>query len=326
VTDSLRALLEGILDYAGLFPPAKLTLDSALSRFQEGRSGADAWMLSRFVIPSGRLAELAPYTATLFPEGARFPFSVLGRGGADANSCLAGLDRDLGDVELFLDRHGSGASIDVCEVKIPLEILEPPDKEALVDFFGRVKELIDRRSRGPMTVYYEGTYGPDWHRSVASVVTALAQHRVDGSGSKALPPGFKLRCGGAETSAFPPVEQVAFVTARCRDAQVPFKATAGLHHPVRHLDHELLAKVHGFLNVFCAACLAHARGLDELTLAEIVADEDPRAFVFEGDTFRWRDQSVTAPEIRTARRELAHSFGSCSFDDPRQDLAALGLF
>jgi hypothetical protein len=326
VTESLRALLDGILDYAGLFPPAKLTLDSALSRFQEGRLGPDAWMLSRFVIPAGRLAELAPYTAALFPEGALFPFSVLGRGGPDANSCIAGLDRDLGDLELFLDRHGSGVSVDACEIKIPIALLEPPASESLVDFFARVTELIERKSRVPITVYFEGTYGPDWHRSVASVVGALAQHRASVTGSKARPPAFKLRCGGAESSALPPVEQVAFVIAWCRDAKVPFKATAGLHHPVRHLDHELLGKVHGFLNVFCAASLAHARGLDEPTLAELVSDEDPRAFVFEGDTFRWRDQTVSAAEIRDARKELVRSFGSCSFDDPRQDLAALGLF
>lgn len=326
MNDSLRALLSGIVDYAGLFPPAKLTLDAALTHFSTDRAGHDSWMLSRFVIPAARLGELAPYHA-LFAEGARVPLTILGRGGNDRDGFLAGFDRDLGDLEMFLGRVGTGAGVDACEVKVPLALLEPPDPAVLLDLFVHVEELLEAKSPVPLTVYYEGTYGPDWHRSIGAVVSALGTHRASrAAGTKAKAPGFKLRTGGTESTAFPPVEQVALVIASCRDAKVPFKATAGLHHPVRHLDHELLAKVHGFLNVFCGAALAHARGLDELTLAEVIADEDPRAFVFDGATFRWRDQSVSAAEIGRARAELAHSFGSCSFDEPRRDLAALGLF
>ena len=49
IAQSLRALLTGVIDYAGLFPPAKLPMDQALSNYLRYRDGPDAWMLGNFV-------------------------------------------------------------------------------------------------------------------------------------------------------------------------------------------------------------------------------------------------------------------------------------
>lgn len=326
MTASLRALLTGVIDYAGLFPPAKLPLDAALAQFLEGRAGRDAWMLARLVVPAARLGELASHEATLAAEEGT-PLALIARTGADAPALLAGLDRDIGDLEGFLERHGSAVRVEALELKIPAGLLEPQRTEELEQLFEGAAELIRTKSPAPLQLFWEGSYGPDWNRAIKTAVATLAEHRrrrIEAGDD--LPPGFKLRCGGADSSAIPPVEQVALVIAECRDAGVPFKATAGLHHAVRHLDHELLAKAHGFLNVFGAAALAHGRGLDEVLLAEVLADEDPAAFVFDDDRFRWREHEVSVTEIQAARRDLACSFGSCSFDEPRNDLRALGLF
>jgi hypothetical protein len=137
--------------------------------------------------------------------------------------------------------------------------------------------------------------------------------------------GFKLRCGGAEPRAFPTSEQVAAVIGLCRDEGVPFKATAGLHHPIRRLDPSAGAMSHGFLNVFGAAILAHACGLGENELRQMIEDEDPTHFVFAGDRFIWHDYSATTEEIARIRAAAVMSFGSCSFDEPRDDLRQLGL-
>jgi hypothetical protein len=134
-----------------------------------------------------------------------------------------------------------------------------------------------------------------------------------------------LRCGGLDAKAFPTAEQVAFVIATCRDAGVPLKFTAGLHHPLRHFDADLQTHMHGFLNVFGAGVLAHARELDEETIQAIIEDEDPHHFVFEEARFRWKDHSATLEEIVAARKYAVLSFGSCSFDEPLADLRQLGL-
>src|SRR5262249_40980704 len=120
-------------------------------------------------------------------------------------------------------------------------------------------------------------------------------------------------------------EQVAFVITACRDALVPLKFTAGLHHPIRHYNDGVKTKMHGFLNVFGAGVLAHRHHLNENQVREIIEDEDPSHFVFTDESFRWKDYAATVGEIRLARQLGVTSFGSCSFDEPREDLRTLGL-
>ena len=118
---------------------------------------------------------------------------------------------------------------------------------------------------------------------------------------------------------------VAAAIATCRSVDVPLKATQGLHHPFRHHDDTIGAAVHGFLNLFSASVLAHTHDLPVRQLTEIVAEMDPGAFVFSEDRLAWREYEASADEIRAARAVALISFGSCSFSEPRDDLAALGL-
>jgi hypothetical protein len=82
---------------------------------------------------------------------------------------------------------------------------------------------------------------------------------------------------------------------------------------------------HGFLNVFGAGILAHARNLSQAEIGACVGDESESSFVFDGERFSWRDESATDEEIARARERFMTSFGSCSFDEPRDDLERLGL-
>ena len=56
---SSRPLLRwGLIDYAGLFPPAALAMDDAVGRYARPTgAGRDAWMLGRFIVPASRLGE-----------------------------------------------------------------------------------------------------------------------------------------------------------------------------------------------------------------------------------------------------------------------------
>ena len=117
----------------------------------------------------------------------------------------------------------------------------------------------------------------------------------------------KVRCGG---SVLPSVPALAEFVQACRRLEVPFKATAGLHHPVRR------EREHGFLNLLAAAVFG-----DE---EEALAEEDPSAFAVTAESFGWRERSAGPDEIARAR-ELFAGFGSCSAQEPIDGLEALGL-
>src|SRR5262245_38001507 len=137
----------------------------------------------------------------------------------------------------------------------------------------------------------------------------------------------KIRTGGVKPDAIPTVGDVAAFILACADRRLPFKATAGLHHPVR-APHPLTyesdaprAVMHGFLNVFLAAAFAWHGDHD---IDPVLAENDSAAFRFD-DRAHWRERSLDADQVREARLHFAHSFGSCSFDEPVRDLEALGL-
>jgi hypothetical protein len=311
----LRALLGGVVDYAGLFPPAKLPLDESVRNYARYRTGPDAWMLGRFVVPAARLAELEPYEE-LFRSGPPFGFTALGRGGATAQEFLAGMEADAAAIEAFRRRYGGRVAVDALEARLPAELLREPTVEGLGEFVTAAADVLGVSGKAPLTPYYEAELGPAW-KAAGTLVAGIARDRRRGA-------GFKLRCGGLEAAAFPPSDQVAYVVCACRDAGVPLKFTAGLHHPLRRPDAGLGTKMHGFVNVFAAGVLAHARGMPEGQVRRVVEDEDAGAFAFSDDGLRWRDFRAGVDEVAEARRRLVVSFGSCSFDEPRDDLRALG--
>jgi hypothetical protein len=137
--------------------------------------------------------------------------------------------------------------------------------------------------------------------------------------------GLKMRCGGGEPTDVPAVGDAAAFIAACRDASVPFKATAGLHHPIRHYDDGLDTEMHGFLNVFAAAVFAAEHGLDLPDVQALLREENADNFRFLKDAFAWRDLTVPLEGVQHARETLALSFGSCSFEEPIDHLRDLEL-
>jgi hypothetical protein len=140
----------------------------------------------------------------------------------------------------------------------------------------------------------------------------------------------KVRTGGLTPDAIPSAAQLAAFLCEAASMRVPFKATAGLHHPIRSV-HALTyaqdsprAAMHGFLNVFAAAAFAW-HGMDRGHVEELLEETDPAALEFRDEDFYWNGHHLTAPQILAARRAFAHSFGSCSFEEPVSELRELGL-
>ena len=130
--------------------------------------------------------------------------------------------------------------------------------------------------------------------------------------------GAKVRCGGPTPDMFPsPAELAAFITG-CRELGLPFKATAGLHHPIRD------GIVHGFLNLLAAAVLAHAGG-GERELIAVLLEEEASAFGVTEEAFTAGGHRFGVEQVVAARAELFVGYGSCSFSEPVEDLRALGF-
>jgi hypothetical protein len=292
VSPVLHALLTGVVDYAGLFPPAALSMSAAAAEYAAHRSSPFGWMLGRFVAPVARLDELASAYANLADAGqGAWPLSVL------VSADPAG---DSEAIRAFNARHGDRLTIESVE-----------SRAATVEAINWALPLLD----DSLERYVEIPLN-----APRSLLAALARH-----GGRA-----KARTGGVTADAFPPAPEVARFILGCAELDLPFKATAGLHHPLRgeqRLTYESdspSATMFGFLGVFGAAALAR-RGADEAMLVKVLEERDPDALAFEGDTMRWRDHTIDIGSVSAARHELALSFGSCSFREPVEDLRRLGL-
>jgi hypothetical protein len=136
--------------------------------------------------------------------------------------------------------------------------------------------------------------------------------------------GFKLRTGGVTADAFPTSLQIAKALVTPATHQLPIKFTAGLHHPLRQYRDEVQTKMQGFLNVLGAAVLAAEHRWDTDQTASMLEDERVDSFSFSDDFFAWREWQIDTKRLQYRRRFVV-SFGSCSFDEPREDLRALKL-
>jgi hypothetical protein len=312
VANSLRTLLSELVDYAGLFPPAKLGMDAAAEAYNRARMGEHEWMLGRFVCPAARLGELSKAAGPMMPgtlgtsgyremDGAGEPWRVSALIEPDsAGNIEAGLDA----IDAFNERHagdaGGMAEVDMVEIRVgdatQIDVILDQMPEGLFPFL-----------EFPITTDCRG------------VIAAL-------SGSMC---GAKIRTGGVVGNAFPtPAEVSAFLRA-CHQADVPFKATAGLHHPLRG-SHRLTYEkdsascvMHGFLNVFVAAALVRTHNVGDDVVQQILTESHPEAFKASEQVLGWKNHLCEVGALANVRERFAMSFGSCSFDEPVEDLAKL---
>jgi hypothetical protein len=301
---ALRALLERFVDYAGLFPPASLALEPALKNHAEYVRTRDAWMLGAFILPVAQFGAAAAMLER-FDEAHPVEVSALGPKTNDGDAFLAAVNDAAQAVRTFVQAHAGRAS--VTQLEMPL----PPNPEARL--LSRARELLES-----LPAFWEAP--PD---AAERTIAMLAEHNASVTAG-ARPFGFKLRTGGVTADAFPSSGQVAAALVASARDRVPIKFTAGLHHPVRLFHDSVQTKMHGFLNVLGGGVLAAEHGWDARQTAAMLDDEDASAFRLDEDRFTWREASISIAQIR-ARRELVTSLGSCSFDEPREDLRALNL-
>jgi hypothetical protein len=303
LSSALRSLLAGTIDYAGLFPPAELPLESALENHAQYVRSDESWMLNSFVLPAAQFPAASACFSRFDPEHP-LRISALGAKTQNIAEFSAKLAATVEAIRQLQTEHRVEISV------VQLEIPVPADCD-----LGLLKALHNATVKLGLRVFCEAPPA-EAERTIA----LLAQDNT----TRHAPLGFKLRTGGVSADAFPSADQIARALVAASRDHVPIKFTAGLHHPVRQFRTEVNTKMYGFLNVLGAGILAAEHGWDEATTVQMLEDEHPKSFVFEGDSFAWREWKITTDAIRS-HREVITSFGSCSFDEPRDDLRALGL-
>jgi hypothetical protein len=302
--DPLRALLASSIDYAGLFPPAKLALEPALQNHAQYVRDPDSWMLGAFILPVTEFAAAGQGLAG-FDREHPLRISALGPKTDNAVAFLDALAAAMESIASFRATYRDRALIEQFEMPLP------------GDFAAETLAGIRSRVRDPALKTFWEVPGSGAEKAIE----LIANNNSDRAGRKL---GFKLRTGGVTADAFPSSAQIAAALRAAGTRGVPIKFTAGLHHPVRLFHDSVQTRMHGFLNVLGAGVLSLEHGWTEAQIVEMLEDEDPASFSFSAGAFSWRKASVAAERIRV-HRELVTSFGSCSFDEPREDLRALKL-
>jgi hypothetical protein len=274
-------------------------MSAAAANYAAYREGEAAWALGRFVVPAARLSEFENAAATLLPaRPAGGPWRLAALLGADP----AGDARAIAEFNCRHAATGAGAvEADVVEARAG-------DVNAIKSLLGRMPEYLEAYVEIPVD------------RDPALLVRAIAEY-----GGRA-----KIRTGGVTPESFPSAAAIARFIAACVKAGVPFKATAGLHHPLRavypftYAPDSPRGTMFGFLNLFLAAAFM-AHGLDSTAAVPLLEESDPSSLRIAEDAVEWRGHRLGAGDIAAVRGHTIVSFGSCSFTEPLGDLATLGL-
>ena len=300
---SLYNFLDKLIDYAGLFPPAKLEIEPSLKNYAESIHSSDSWIMSQFIIPVSRLHEVSADEMKKYSKDFPLRLSLIS----------ADISNEIDIVNQFLNRYENSTIFTGHESRISdlstfsqhlLDIHQLP-KEQSLDFVS----------------FYEVGPSENWLSQMNETVSKISTFNTNYETNI----GFKLRCGGVEAYMFPPVEDIAHVILACIEAGVSMKFTAGLHHPVRHYNESVKTKMYGFFNIFIGGMIAHKFSLGIDSLVGILVDENSENFKFDENGLSWKNYSISNFEIQNYRQTSFISYGSCSFDEPREDLQQLGL-
>ncbi|WP_090804682.1 hypothetical protein [Asanoa ishikariensis] len=271
----MAPLFHRLIDDAAVFPPGNAALPDAVTAHREHRAAWYAELVGPLLVPATSVDAL---TGLLDPAE-RLDIGIIG--------------------DLPIDRLGVPD-----DPRVVVRQIEAAVAKRGEDPQPGLARVLDLAARQPeIDVYAEIplTFG------LLAGLDTIATARASGARVAA-----KFRTGGLAAELFPTPVELAAVICACRERELPFKLTAGLHHALRHADPETGFTHHGFLNVLAGTALALDGG-EVADVAELLAAIDAVPLI----------EPVRAR--RHQPRGLWVGFGSCSMIEPLTDLIRLGL-
>ena len=294
---ALAALLTRAIDYAGVFPPAKLELAPALEDYSRYRRGPEDWILGKFVVRTAQLGDLARLIEQHSPAEP-IAISAVGSSGVDRASWETGLEADVVALNAFELSVGEFATIDAYESRLP-------NNEEAAEW------IRDLQGFSGVDVFAEVAWGAG--QGDAMAVAAESEFI-----------NIKARTGGEAATAFPTSEELAGFIQGAAQLGLTFKVTAGLHHAFPHRDPHLGLRMHGFVPVFAATACACTHDLTIREITAILDSESPSDFLFSDRGLIVQNWTVGLDDLADTR-ECIVAFGSCSIDEPLETLRRAGL-
>jgi hypothetical protein len=312
--DTRRVLFERLIDDAGPFPPARKPIDEAVADHRAARGDSAAWMLGRFICPVARLEELAnedpgadwEIGCVLAPKPDDWPATV--------RSELKGARA-----------YAGGGTVRAIELPVPSDPRGGLARE-VTSIMSEAAAAGGEHGSDPLDLFLEVPGAAGEESKLIAWLEAIAEARAGGEPAGGCAPAAKLRCGGPKAGHFPDDRRAAVFISSCRRLDLPFKLTAGLHHPFRTRDPGTGALQHGFVNLLAATAFASDAGgaPGPAELEPIVTERQPEAFEIDAGGLAWRGARAGS-DVAAAARRLFRSFGSCSFAEPLEGLAAHDL-
>ncbi|MDG4791367.1 hypothetical protein O7626_36665 [Micromonospora sp. WMMD1102] len=278
MSTQLPRLFAGLVDDAAVFPPGNAALPDAVAAHRRHRGAWYAPLVGPLLLPASALPELP----ALLAADERIDVGVIG---------------DVPVPELYPLRDRTDPRIRIRQVEAAVAKRGEDPLPGLAALAGLPAHLDDADVYAEIPL----TWG------LLGALDRLADERAAGKRIAA-----KFRTGGLAAELFPTPVELAAVIGACRDRELPFKLTAGLHHAIRHIDPETGFTHHGFVNILAGTSAACA-GAEVAEVAETLVATDPLPLV------------EAARARRDEQRPLWISFGSCSVMEPLIDLVRLGL-
>jgi hypothetical protein len=270
-------LFARLVDDAALFPPTAAPMAEAVATYLGARQHPHAGLVGFFLCPVSKLGELVTRLRST-PPIEPLPVSLV-------------VDTGLGGLPTAIN-----TALDNPQLLAVRMIEVPASSDVDASWLVQLTEFVP----DDVVRVVEPRRGrPDWLDGVRLVAEAGCWP--------------KLRCGGKASESFPSVNEVADFLAVATGVGRSFKATAGLHHAVRHHDRATGLIHHGLLNMLVAT----ARALSGGDVHEALACTDGATLADEAG----------ALDTDAARgvREVFACYGSPSLTEPVTDLERLDL-
>ncbi len=311
---SLNIFMNKLLDYAGLFPPAKLPLYESLVNYSSYTKHKQNGWLGKFILPINKINECIEIMTkqNVFNNVEnKLEFSIILNSCEKFNDLNDFIKNDLLLIKKMEKNLSTQVTIDSIELYPPKEVYQPNK----VTLFSNMLEIVNEAFHSEKNITAKFIEVP-FSENINEYIDLIAKYNIKNSDKIFV----KLRTGGVTPEHIPSAYHIAQAIRLCAEQQIPLKATAGLHVPVPNDNPEVGARLHGFFNIFSCLLLCYSKLLTITEMEHIITDYSYSDFYFTQTGLTVGNKFISNENMSELRNSFIKSFGTCSFLEPIEHL------